>query len=258
MMSESGPTLPRSRRVGTFATESAGHVASLKHMDTTLRVFLCHASNDKEKVRTLHSRLSGVSGVEPWLDAVDILPGQNWDDEIRKAIDASHVVLVCLSPSSVTKEGYVQREIKRALELAEEKPEDVIFIVPLLLEPCGVPRRLQHLQWLNLSAADAFQRLLAALRFRGRQLGLTLPTSQGAWCTTVHLRGVATVGAFTRRSGPSNARPTRLPNTDWSGLCERMAPRALVSTARSRADRDPLTSCIGLDTRETCWCACFR
>ncbi len=143
-------------------------------------VFLCHASNDKAKVRTLHGRLSGIRGaLEPWLDAVDILPGQDWDDEIRKAIETSHVVLVCLSQLSVTKEGYVQREIRRALELAEEKPEDVIYIVPLLLEPCAIPRRLQHLHWVDFSTSDAFQRLLASLRFRGRQLGLELPDFAG-------------------------------------------------------------------------------
>jgi hypothetical protein len=39
----------------------------------------------------------------------------------------------------VTKEGYVQREIRRAIEVAEEKPEGTIFIVPVKLEECDVP-----------------------------------------------------------------------------------------------------------------------
>ena len=54
-----------------------------------LRVFLCYAKEDKLVVRALRKRLSDA-GTEPWLDEVDVLPGQNWKAEIRKAIFALH------------------------------------------------------------------------------------------------------------------------------------------------------------------------
>lgn len=46
-----------------------------------LKVFLCHASEDKETVRKLYHQLK-ADGVEPWLDEVSILPGQEWQREI--------------------------------------------------------------------------------------------------------------------------------------------------------------------------------
>jgi hypothetical protein len=82
-----------------------------------LRVFLCHASGDKPKVRELYRRLL-AEGLDVWLDEAKLLPGQNWRVEIPKAVRNSDVVIVCLSKGSVSKEGYVQKEIKFALDIA--------------------------------------------------------------------------------------------------------------------------------------------
>ena len=40
------------------------------------RFFLCHASEDTAQVREVYHRLKAL-GFEPWLDEVDILPGQD-------------------------------------------------------------------------------------------------------------------------------------------------------------------------------------
>ena len=93
-----------------------------------LRVFLCHASGDKPAVRKLYQRLV-KDGVAPWLDEEDLAPGQDWEVEIRKAVQASDIVLVCLSLRSITKEGFVQKEIKFALDAADEKPQGTIFLI---------------------------------------------------------------------------------------------------------------------------------
>ena len=61
-----------------------------------LKVFLCHASADKPAVRKLYRYLR-QRGVSPWLDEVDLLPGQDWQVEIPKAIFSSDVIVVCLS-----------------------------------------------------------------------------------------------------------------------------------------------------------------
>ena len=94
-----------------------------------LRVFLCHSSGDKSAVRRLYQRLQS-DGVDPWLDEEGIKAGQDWELEIRKAVRASDVVAVCLSGSSISKSGYVQREIKQALDIADEQPEGATFIIP--------------------------------------------------------------------------------------------------------------------------------
>jgi hypothetical protein len=75
-----------------------------------LRVFLCHSAEDKAAVRVLYHRLKS-SGIEPWFDEFDLLPGQEWDREIGNAVRSSDAVLICLSSASVNKTGYIQREI---------------------------------------------------------------------------------------------------------------------------------------------------
>jgi len=58
-----------------------------------LKVFLCHAHSDRDAVRALYTRLV-KDGVDVWLDKEKlhgepcrtILPGADWEYEIRKAI----------------------------------------------------------------------------------------------------------------------------------------------------------------------------
>src|SRR5687767_10358285 len=108
-----------------------------------LKVFLCHASQDKLTVRELYGALKAEGWIDPWLDKAKILPGQDWRTVIEKAVEESDVVIVCLSSLSVSKEGFVQREIKYAYDIALEKPEETIFLIPLRLDDCAIPRGLR-------------------------------------------------------------------------------------------------------------------
>jgi hypothetical protein len=105
-------------------------------------------------------------GFRPWLDEEDLLPGEEWDVSIRTAVRSSAAVVVCLSGSSITKEGYVQKEIRLALDVADEKREGTIFLIPLRLEDCDVPARLRRWQWVDLFQPGGYEKLLAALRSR--------------------------------------------------------------------------------------------
>jgi TIR domain len=139
------------------------------------RVFMCHASEDKLAVRDLYKRLT-ASGYRPWLDEEDLLPGQNWDREITRAVRAAQVVLVCLSKRS-EKRGYVQKEIRRALDVAEEQPEGTIFLIPVRLEDCAVPDRLAAWHWVDLHSERGYSKLEAALESAMRQM---LPQREAA------------------------------------------------------------------------------
>ncbi|MBV8860010.1 MAG: TIR domain-containing protein [Acidobacteria bacterium] len=136
-----------------------------------LRVFLCHASGDKPAVRTLYRKLRS-DNVLPWLDEENLLPGQDWAQEISRAVRNSDAVIVCLSRASINKSGYVQKEIRYALDVADEQPESAIFIVPLKLEECDVPERLRRWHWVNLFAEKGYQKLTEALRARAAALNL--------------------------------------------------------------------------------------
>ncbi len=137
-----------------------------------LRVFLCHSSGDKSTVRNLHQRLK-VEGIDPWLDEEKLLPGQDWHLEIRKAVRTSHAVLVCLSQTSINKIGFVNKEIKYALDVADEQPEGAIFIIPVKLEECIIPDRLRAWQWVNYFEPNGYERLMRALQARAQALGIS-------------------------------------------------------------------------------------
>lgn len=97
--------------------------------------------------------------------------------EIEKAVDAADAIIVCLSKSSITKEGYVQKEIKTALDFADYKPEGTVFIIPVRLEDCKPPKRFskwQYEDYFNDKRERAFKRLLVSLRTRADSLGLQL------------------------------------------------------------------------------------
>jgi len=143
----------------------------------TLKVFLCHASGDKPVVRNLYFRLrSAANNILPWLDKEDLLPGQRWEEVIPVAVRNSDIVLVCLSRASIKKTGYVQKEIKYALDVADEQPEGTIFIIPVQLEQCRIPERLIKFHYVSLFEEKGFDRLMRSLSSRATELGIKLET----------------------------------------------------------------------------------
>ena len=134
-----------------------------------LRVFLCHSSDDKPIVRTLYHRLI-ADGFSPWLDEESMLPGQQWDQVISMEMRNSDVVIVCLSRGSIDKKGYVQKEIKYALDFADEQPEGSIYLIPFKLEECPIPERLRRLHCVNYFHENGYEKLKLALTFRAETL----------------------------------------------------------------------------------------
>lgn len=55
-------------------------------IERKLRVFLCHASQDKPIVRELYQRLLAEGSIDPWLDEEKLLPGQDWEAEIEEVV----------------------------------------------------------------------------------------------------------------------------------------------------------------------------
>jgi len=99
--------------------------------------------------------------------------------EIEKAVEAADAILVCLSNNSITKEGYVQRELRIVLDYADYKPEGTLYIIPVRLEQCEPPRRLrawQYADYLEGQRDRALQRLLVSLKRRADSLDLKVET----------------------------------------------------------------------------------
>ena len=141
-----------------------------------LHVFLCHSSTDKPAVRDSYKFLSSEPWIDPWFDEESLKPGQDWKAEIETAIENADVVIVFLSRSSLTREGFIQKEIKHVLDKADEKPDGTLFVIPVRVEECEVPKRLAHLQWIDISIDNAqwFSRLLESLKLRANDLGISM------------------------------------------------------------------------------------
>ena len=145
-------------------------------MTERLKIFLCHSKEDKVEIRKLHNKLT-TSGFNVWFDEVRLLPGQEWQLEIPKAVRDSHVVIICLSQNSVNKEGYIQKEIRVALDVADEKPEGTIYLIPARLQECSVPSRLSKWQWVDLFEDNGYKMLVDSLKLRMESLQINeLPT----------------------------------------------------------------------------------
>ena len=114
------------------------------------QVFLAHVKEDEPKALRLYNELC-TAGFSPWMDIRKLIPGQNWPRAIESAIDTSDFFLALFSSNSVSKRGGFQAEIRYALDCARQVPLDQIFIVPIRLDDCAVPRAVQaEFQWLDL------------------------------------------------------------------------------------------------------------
>lgn len=134
-----------------------------RHIPVKAQIFLCYARSDEEKVRDLHKKLS-QAGFSPWLDKMNIKPGEVWDIAIKKAVRESDFFLACLSSESVGRRGVLQKEIKDALEIWREKLDDDIYLIPVRLEECEIPDELKVFQWADFFEEDGFDRLVGGIK----------------------------------------------------------------------------------------------
>jgi len=137
-----------------------------------LKVFLCHAHSDATAVRALYNRLV-KDGVDAWLDKEKLLPGQDFELEIRKAVCEADVVIVCLSRQFV-QAGFKHKEVKWALDTAMEQPEGEIFIIPLRLEECETLESLGSLHWVDYFVPKGYEILARSLQARAEKSGAVL------------------------------------------------------------------------------------
>ena len=134
-----------------------------------LKAFISYAREDRDRVEGYFDELLR-GGYAPWMDCRKILPGQNWEAEIEHALTSANVILAFLSKSSVTKRGFVQREVNFALDRLKYKLPTDIYLIPLLLEQCDVPSHVSsRLQYIDLSVNGAWEQVLASLNLAAEQ-----------------------------------------------------------------------------------------
>jgi hypothetical protein len=125
-------------------------------------VFISHAKEDSQVAENLYDYLA-QKGYSPWLDKKKIKVGANWDYEIKKALKKSDFVIILLSSTSVRKRSYVQKEFKYAVEYSENKLDDDIYIIPILLDKCQVPESLNKFQWIEIDHENLMEKIFDSL-----------------------------------------------------------------------------------------------
>ena len=100
------------------------------------QVFLSYAREDTDAAERLYNDLND-EGVNVWFDKESLRPGQNWSQAIGKAIGESRYFLALLSENSLTKKGFVQKEMEEAFEVLEQHSPTDVFVVPIRLENCN-------------------------------------------------------------------------------------------------------------------------
>ncbi len=103
-------------------------------------VFISYAREDFKHAERLYNELK-KAGFKSWLDKHNILPGQDWKEEIMDAIENSRYFIPLFSSTSVQKIGFVQTEYTFALDYADRYPPRMIFAIPVRLDDCKIPYR---------------------------------------------------------------------------------------------------------------------
>lgn len=139
-----------------------------------LKVFLCHARADQYAVRWLYYYLVDLE-IDAWLDVEKLLTGQEWEREIPKAIRNSDAIILCLSKDSINREGYIQKEIRYALDKAREMPlSGRLFLIPVRLDDYDILPKLSEdlakIQYVDLFEESGCIKLLQSLQNRIREV----------------------------------------------------------------------------------------
>lgn len=141
--------------------------------------FLCYSKENSTDVRGFREQLKAETWIDPWFDEEDILPGEKWEGSVADAVHNSHAVIIFLSSIAVRTEGFFHVELKLALDAAAEKPDGTIFIIPIRLDDCDVPARLQPYQYVDYfgdvkQKKRVYTSLIKALKVRAGDLGIKI------------------------------------------------------------------------------------
>ncbi|MCF6108425.1 TIR domain-containing protein [Mesorhizobium muleiense] len=96
---------------------------------------MSYAHSDRFKVDQIAAALRTAGG-NIWLDAWELAPGDTIIERVERAVQASDVFLVFLSPASI-ESRWVHTELGQVL--TREMNDRAITVVPILIETCEIP-----------------------------------------------------------------------------------------------------------------------
>ena len=138
----------------------------------TLKIFISYAKENLSDALQYFNKLEEL-GLEPWLDEKKILPGEKWENAILDAFNNSQVIILLISSKSIDKRGFVQKEAKWALKKLEEKLDNDIYIIPIMIERCEVPTSISSIvQYIDGTRDESWMRIVSSLKKAAEQYGI--------------------------------------------------------------------------------------
>lgn len=128
------------------------------------KVFISHASEDKDRfVIPFYNQLR-ENGVDAWIDKWEIKLGDSLTQKIfDEGIGQTDAVIIILSSFSVEK-PWVKEELDAALV---RRILGKIRLIPLVIDDCKVPECLKHLKYLSIknynNYSNEFKEILTAI-----------------------------------------------------------------------------------------------
>src|SRR5450755_2068887 len=105
-------------------------------MSSPPRVFVSHASEDKERFVNRFAARLRENGVDAWLDKWEMLPGDSLVDKIfEEGLKDAQAVIVVLSRISVGK-PWVREELNAAFV---KRVNTGSKLIPVVIDDCEVP-----------------------------------------------------------------------------------------------------------------------
>lgn len=147
-------------------------------MNENATIFLSYASPDYERVHEYYTALV-ADGLDPWLDKQKLVAGQNWDFEIKRALARADIIVVFLSENSISRRGYIQKEIRIALDQAQSKLHEDIYVVPVMLDAVPIPPQLEAIHVVGAASEDPYKQLSTAIDTQLKRLGMENAKLQG-------------------------------------------------------------------------------
>ena len=135
-------------------------------------IFISYATPDRERVDKFADGLEKL-GFNIWMDYRGVKAGQNWDFEIKRALNKATFFLMFISENSVNRRSYLQRELKMALDIFTEKLIDDIYLIPILLDKVTIPDEIKQFQYVDTNDPNCLKRIAESLNYQTDKLGVT-------------------------------------------------------------------------------------
>ncbi|CCN70388.1 toll/interleukin-1 receptor domain-containing protein [Vibrio nigripulchritudo] len=128
------------------------------------KVFISYSHADHDFVHRVALDLKGLYDV--WVDFIRLKAGENWENKILENIEEGDKVILFFSSVGLGKRGYFQSEIRTIGKAKDMFPEDSIFVVPVRLDECKVPRAYRehhYIDYFKIGYGDFFTKLKKSL-----------------------------------------------------------------------------------------------